>query len=141
VGFSNDNKYIVSGSLDTSVRIWSVENGEEMMKLEGHTGFVTSVGFSNDNKYIVSTSSYEFTHRVWNVSDGTCLYNGPFDQPLPNEYASLFTSSGKSTIYMSSFSSNGSTVGIETGTKAKISQSGTVAYKVEGSLVHIFVKQ
>ena len=78
---------------------------------------------------------------MWNVSDGTCLYNGPDDQPLPNVYASLFTSSSNETMDLSSFSSNGSTVGIETGTKAKISQSGTVACKVENTLVHIFAKQ
>ena len=139
VGFSNDNKYVVSGSDDNSVRIWSVDNGEEMMTLEGHTSFVKSVGFSNDNKYIVSLS-YDHTKRVWNVSDGTCLYNGPDDQPLPNEYASLFTSSGNE-MDLSSFSSNGSTVGIETGTTATISPSGSAACMEEGSLVHIFVKQ
>ena len=152
VGFSNDNKYVVSGSGD--VRIWSVENGEEMMKLEGHTNGVESVGFSNDNKYIVS-ASWDDTRRVWNVSDGTCLYNGPSNQPLPNEYASLFTSSGNETMDLSSFftssgnetmdlssfSSNGSTVGIEAGTTATISPSGSAACKNEGSLVHIFVKQ
>jgi len=49
VGFSNDNKYIVSGSIDQSVRMWSVENGEEMMKLEGHTSEVYSVGFPISN--------------------------------------------------------------------------------------------
>jgi len=50
VGFSNDNKYtwyIVTGS--QSVRIWLVENGEEMMKLEGHTSEVYSVGFPISN--------------------------------------------------------------------------------------------
>jgi WD40 repeat protein len=140
VGFSNDNKYIVSGSHDKSVRIWSVENGEEMMKLEGHTDTVYSVGFSNDNKYIVSKSD-DRTQRVWNVSDGTCLYNGPSNQPLPNEYASLFTSSGNETLDLSSYTSNGSTVGIETGTTAKISPSGSAACMKEGSLVHIFIKQ
>jgi WD40 repeat protein len=140
VGFSNDNKYVVSGSHDNSVRIWSVENGEEMMKLEGHTSEVYSVGFSNDSKYIVSTS-WDDTQRVWNVSDGTCLYNGPSNQPLPNVYASLFTSSGNETIDLSSFSSNGSTVGIETGTTATISPSGSAACSTENTLVHIFAKQ
>jgi WD40 repeat protein len=141
VGFSHDNKYIVSGSEDNSVRIWSVENGEEMMTLEGHTDEVTSVGFSNDNKYIVSKSDdllSDNTQRVWNVSNGTCLYNGPDDQPLPKEYASLFTSS---TIDLSSLSSNGSTVGIETGTTATISPSGSAACSTENAVVHIFVKQ
>ena len=102
------------------------------------------MGFSNDNKYIVSKSEgfgADNTQRVWNVSDGTCLYNGPADQPLPNEYASLFTSSGNETVDLSSLPSNGSTVGIETGTKAIISQSGSAACKVETTLVHIFVKQ
>jgi WD40 repeat protein len=119
---------------------------------EGHAKGVTSVGFSNDNKYIVSKSEgfgADNTQRVWNVSDGTCLYNGPRNQSLPNEYASLFTSSGNEFLFtssnetmdLSSLTSNGSTVGIEAGTEAKISPSGSAACKNEGSLVHIFVKQ
>ena len=74
--------------------------------------------------------------KNWN-----CFYNGPSNQPLPNEYASLFTSSGIETIDLSYYSSNGSTVGIEAGTTATISPSGSAACKNEGSLVHIFVKQ
>ena len=37
VYFSADGKYVVSGSGDRTVRIWDVESGKQLKKLEGHT--------------------------------------------------------------------------------------------------------
>ena len=41
-----DGKTVVSGSDDTTVRVWDVASGREVQKLEGHSGVVTSVAFS-----------------------------------------------------------------------------------------------
>ena len=49
-------KYIVSGSWDSTVKIWSVETGEVIRTLQGHSSIVNSVAFSPENKYIVSGS-------------------------------------------------------------------------------------
>ncbi|TFK35619.1 hypothetical protein BDQ12DRAFT_759451, partial [Crucibulum laeve] len=47
--FSADGRYIVSGSNDQIVRVWSVETGEAVGNpIRGHSGWVTSVSFSPD---------------------------------------------------------------------------------------------
>ncbi len=34
--FSPTEKYVVSGSLDNTLQVWSVESGKSIQKLEGH---------------------------------------------------------------------------------------------------------
>ncbi|QRV80557.1 Vegetative incompatibility protein HET-E-1 [Ceratobasidium sp. AG-Ba] len=70
VGYSPDGAYIVSGSYDKTVRIWSARTGEQVgQPLHGHTQWVTSVGYSPDGAYIVSGSS-DNTVRVWSARTG-----------------------------------------------------------------------
>ncbi len=68
VTISSDDKYIVSGSEDKSIKIFNLESREEVYHFVGaHKGkkshkpnhilaYVTSVQISSDNKYIVSGS-------------------------------------------------------------------------------------
>ncbi|TFY51746.1 hypothetical protein EVG20_g10857 [Dentipellis fragilis] len=70
--FSSDGKWIVSGSRDKTVRIWSVDSGTELQRMDGHTDSVASVAFSSDGKWIVS-GSYDKTVRVWSADSGTKL--------------------------------------------------------------------
>ncbi|KAF9475687.1 hypothetical protein BDN70DRAFT_813655 [Pholiota conissans] len=72
VAISSDNKHIVSGSRDHTIRVWDASTGEELKVLKGHSSSVSSVAFSsdnNDNKWIVS-GSYDKTVRVWDASMG-----------------------------------------------------------------------
>lgn len=48
--------YIVSGSLDNSVRVWDFASGNCTKELNGHTNDVTSVCVTPDNRYIVNGS-------------------------------------------------------------------------------------
>ena len=52
VAFSSDGKWIISGSLDNSVRVWDALTGKLQNVLEGHTGTVQSVAFSGDGARI-----------------------------------------------------------------------------------------
>ena len=65
VSFSPNNQYVVSGSGDRTVRIWSVESGECVTRktLEGHTDKVHGVSFSPNNQYVVS-GSWDKTVRI-----------------------------------------------------------------------------
>ena len=67
-----DNKRIVSGSSDNSIKIWNAENGELMNTLNGHTAAVNSVCFSSDNKRIVSGSD-DGSIKIWDADIGELI--------------------------------------------------------------------
>ena len=48
VAFSPDGRRIVSGSYDTTIKVWDAETGREIRTLEGHFAGVNSVAFSPD---------------------------------------------------------------------------------------------
>ena len=66
VAITSDDKYIVSGSWDNTVRIWNLQSKTQKSVLQGHTKWVTSVSITSDNKYIVSASNDD-TVRIWNI--------------------------------------------------------------------------
>jgi WD40 repeat protein len=73
VAFSPDNgSRIVSGSDDTTVRIWDTSTGEALATLNGHDRPVASVAFSPDGSRIVSGST-DHTVRIWDTSTGEAL--------------------------------------------------------------------
>ena len=65
VAFSPDGQRIVSGSADTTVRLWDAATGQPIGDpLTGHTDAVDSVAFSPDGKRIVSGSRRQDTAPV-----------------------------------------------------------------------------
>lgn len=67
---SPNGDMIVTGSWDQSAKIWDVESGRAIRKLDGvHTGYVNSVEFSPDGETIL-TGSDDGTARLWDVSTG-----------------------------------------------------------------------
>ncbi|KAJ6487419.1 WD40-repeat-containing domain protein [Mycena vitilis] len=73
VAYSADGKYIVSGSCDSTIRIWDAESGEQLgAPLEGHTDYVWSVAFSPNGKHIVSGSD-DKSVRIWDAERGEQL--------------------------------------------------------------------
>ena len=54
---------------DRTARVWNAATGQQLAKLEGHTGEVTSAAFSPDGQRIV-TASWDETARVWNAATG-----------------------------------------------------------------------
>src|SRR5262249_40694186 len=61
---------IVSGSDDTTLKVWDAASGKEQLTLKGHTGAVWSVAFSTYGKRIVSGSD-DTTLKVWDAASGT----------------------------------------------------------------------
>ena len=57
---------IVSGSLDSTVRIWDVQTGAKIAVLQGHKDAVESVAVTPDGRHIVSGSE-DKTARIWDA--------------------------------------------------------------------------
>ncbi|KAJ3216370.1 hypothetical protein HK099_005906 [Clydaea vesicula] len=63
-----DNKKIVSGSRDRTIKVWSMETKKCIRTLSGHTGSVLCLQY--DDKYLVSGSS-DSTIIQWLLDDGS----------------------------------------------------------------------
>ena len=70
VAITSDNKYIVSGGHDNTVRIWSLQDKTQEAVLKGHSHNVKCVAITSDNKYVVSGGD-DNTVRIWNLQDKT----------------------------------------------------------------------
>src|SRR5882672_5839199 len=62
---------VVGGAQDNTVRIWSVQTGQQLQVLRGHQLPVGALAFSNDGHSLTSVSGDAV--KVWDVSAGTEL--------------------------------------------------------------------
>jgi WD40 repeat protein len=67
--FSSDGKFLATGSLDKTAKLWDVVTGKEIRTFFGHTGPVTSVALSSDGKFLL-TGSKDSTAILWDVYSG-----------------------------------------------------------------------
>jgi RNA polymerase sigma factor (sigma-70 family) len=73
VAISRDGRLALSGGLtygdgDPTVRLWDLETGKELKRLEGHTDGVYGVAFSPDGKRAASAG--DTTIRLWDLETG-----------------------------------------------------------------------
>jgi len=69
---SSDGQFALSGSWDSTLRLWDLNFGTTTRRFVGHTKDVLSVAFSADNRQIVS-GSRDKTVKLWNTL-GECKY-------------------------------------------------------------------
>lgn len=71
VAWSPDGKYIVSGSLDKTVRVWGVNPSDHVQPFiyRGHSDGVAAVAWSPDSQRIVS-GAYDKTVQIWDAFTG-----------------------------------------------------------------------
>eukprot|EP01119_Soliformovum_irregulare_P018283 TRINITY_DN5576_c0_g1_i1.p1 TRINITY_DN5576_c0_g1~~TRINITY_DN5576_c0_g1_i1.p1 ORF type:complete len:333 (+),score=100.01 TRINITY_DN5576_c0_g1_i1:46-999(+) len=69
---SSDGQFALSGSWDSTLRLWDLNSGTTTRRFVGHTKDVLSVAFSADNRQIVS-GSRDKTVKLWNTL-GECKY-------------------------------------------------------------------
>lgn len=72
IAISSDGQFALSGSWDTTLRLWEINTGKCTRRFVGHTKDVLSVAFSSDNRQIVSASR-DHTVKLWNTL-GECKY-------------------------------------------------------------------
>lgn len=68
IAFTNDEKFLVSGSKDKLIKIWDLDTRKQIWDIQAHLSKVTSVRLSPDMKYI-SSSSWDKTVKIWNYAE------------------------------------------------------------------------
>ncbi|KAG8707345.1 hypothetical protein FRC08_000568 [Ceratobasidium sp. 394] len=73
LAYSPDGEYILSGSVDNTIRIWDARTGQSVgQPLQGHTDYVNTVAYSPDGAYILSGSD-DNTIRIWDAHTGQSI--------------------------------------------------------------------
>ena len=67
--FSADDRLVLSGSVDRTLRLWDRESAAAVATFAGHSDIVTGCAFSPDGQ-LVASSSRDATVRLWEVPSG-----------------------------------------------------------------------
>lgn len=71
---SPDGRILASGSMDKTIRLWSLPDGKLLQTLEGHTGQINDLAFRQDGGLLVSGSG-DATIRLWKLCHKDSLEN------------------------------------------------------------------
>ncbi len=93
VVISPDGKSILTGSRDSTARLWNLQ-GKTIQEFKGHTNNVSSVAFSPDGRTIL-TGSTDSTARLWNLQGKTIQ---EFKGHTKNVYSVAFSPDGKTIL-------------------------------------------
>lgn len=88
-----NRKYLMTGSYDTTIKIWKIDTGECIKTLTGHTKGVRSLVF--DNQKLI-TGGLDATIKVWNYHTGECIatYRGHDDAIVSVDFTNKSIVSG-----------------------------------------------
>lgn len=70
VRFQFDGTHVVSGSLDTLIKVWSVETGRCLHTLVGHQSLTSGMELKNN---ILVSGNADSTVKMWDIISGNCL--------------------------------------------------------------------
>ena len=66
IKYTSDNRYLITGHLDNSIRLWDLNFKQQIKRFEGHSAAIHSLDISNDNKLLLSVSD-DGTIRIWDI--------------------------------------------------------------------------
>ncbi len=69
---SNDEKYIVTGSSDKTVKIWDFNNIKQIKSFKNAKSAIRSVAISNDNKYVAAGDTKGYIY-IWDVNNNKLI--------------------------------------------------------------------
>ena len=72
VAYSDNSKYLISGSANGSVKLWDRVEGCLIAEYQGHDDKVKNVMFTRDNKDMLSCSD-DGSVRMWSIRDAIRL--------------------------------------------------------------------
>ncbi len=78
---SPDGKTLISGSADSSIRIWNVETGTLRNTLADHLSIVRSLALTPDAKMLISGSADQ-TIKLWNFETNQLIQTLPQGSPV-----------------------------------------------------------
>ena len=65
-----DDEYIVSGSVDQTIKVWQTSTGEFVRTLHGHREGIACLQYRGNR---IISGSFDSTIRIWDVESGACL--------------------------------------------------------------------
>ncbi len=73
IKYAPNGKFMVTGSMDNTAKIWDAKDGKQLKSLEGHMEGILSVAYAPNGKYI-ATGSLDHTTILWDVKTGKKLF-------------------------------------------------------------------
>ncbi|NET35645.1 MAG: AAA family ATPase [Cyanothece sp. SIO1E1] len=74
VAFSPDGKCLAVGDSNGEIRLYRVENGQQLLTYRGHTNWVQSLAFSPEDGNILASGGNDYQVKLWDVHTGQCLH-------------------------------------------------------------------
>jgi WD40 repeat protein/transcriptional regulator with XRE-family HTH domain len=141
IAASPDGMRVATGDFDTTVKIWDAATGELLLKLFGHSSYVSGLAFSPDGK-MLATASEDGSARLWDAETGKALLtlsghaSGVLSAAFSADGARLYTSSrdGTGKIWNLSTSAGSEALNL-VGHTGRVA---TVAYRPDGKQLATF---
>jgi len=93
-----DEKFFISASDDTTLRLWETDTGNLLRTFKGHSDKVFSVAIIPNSNHIISASA-DHTLRLWDISTGQSLRT--FEGHLDWVHGVVVTPDGRHVISVS----------------------------------------
>jgi WD40 repeat protein/serine/threonine protein kinase len=74
VALTRDGRQALSGSYDTTLKLWDLDTGTCLRTFRGHTDGVSSVALgAGDQLALSGAKEFDRTLKLWDLADGSCL--------------------------------------------------------------------